>query len=402
MKTTLKNLSLVLGVLTITSVAYGQKKNETSAAVEFKNNYMKAMMMQDAEKAKKALIAAKGFIDLAAAHPDTENSQKTLWYKGEIYANFLFLGMQIQDTAFIMLAGEDALDQSIEAFTKGYPLGKKYKIDITNAVNDKIVKINTFAGMLYQGEQYKEAAELYEIQSRYSSAIESFDSSAIYNASICYERVEDYEKAAKGFEQLAEVNYKGTASAIDASRAYRKAGNLEKAMEIINTARVKNPSDRDLLLELVNANIDAGDAAGAEKALNDAIATDPENKHLHYTIGTIYIDLNEFDKAEKALNKALEIDPSYADAQYQLGAHLVTWAGKLKTDANDLKFGDPNYNKLIKQSDETYARALVPLENYITAFPEDKAVLNILFQIHRSLGNSDKALEYKKRAEGIE
>ena len=56
----------------------------------------------------------------------------------------------------------------------------------------------------------------------------------------------------------------------------------------------------------------------------------------------------------------------------------------------------------MKQSDDTYARALIPLEKYIIAFPNDKAVLNILFQIHRSLGNSDKALEYKKRAEGIE
>ena len=45
---------------------------------------------------------------------------------------------------------------------------------------------------------------------------------------------------------------------------------------------------------------------------------------------------------------------------------------------------------------------MIPLEKYIVAFPDDKAVLNILFQLHRNLGNSEKAIEYKKRAEGIE
>jgi tetratricopeptide (TPR) repeat protein len=186
-----------------------------------------------------------------------------------------------------------------------------------------------------------------------------------------------------------------------ASSAYRKTGNIEKAMEIIADARKDYPTDRDLLLELVNTNIDAGNAAGAEAALNDAIATDPMNKQLHYTIGTIYIDLKENEKAETALNKALELDPDYLNAQYQLGAHLVTWAGNVKTEANQLKFGDPNYNKLILQSDDTYKRALIPLEKYIISNPEDKAVLTILFQLQRNLGNSEKALEYKRRADAL-
>ncbi|MGY8926841.1 MAG: tetratricopeptide repeat protein, partial [Flavobacteriales bacterium] len=152
---------------------------------------------------------------------------------------------------------------------------------------------------------------------------------------------------------------------------------------------------------LVNTNIDAGDAAGAEKALSDAIKNDPNNKRLYYTIGTIYIDLGENQKAEDALTKALEIDSNYANAQYQLGAHLVGWAGDLNTNARKLKLGDPNYDQMIKQSQDAYGRAVSPLENYISNNPEDKAVLNILFQLHRNLGNSEKALEYKKKAEGL-
>jgi tetratricopeptide (TPR) repeat protein len=402
MNMSIKNLSLALGVVALSSVAFGQKNIETSAAVEYKNKYLPALMKQDIEGAKKALRAARGFIDQAAVHPDTENSQKTLWLKGEIYYAYLTVGMMSQDTAFIKEAGEDAIEQSIAAYKKGYPLGKKYKRDIETGVDQKVNQMNGMAGMLYQAEQYAEAAEVYETMVKYNETIEYMDTTSIFNSSLCYEKAEKFEKAAEGYEKLANVGYKGIESAVDASRAYRKAGNLDKAMAIINKAREADPTNRELLLELVNANIEAGDAAGAQKALNDAIATDPENKALHYTIGTIYIDLKENGKAEEALNKALEIDPDYADAQYQLGAHLVTWAGDLKDEANALKFGDPNYNKLIAESEGIYKRAVVPLEKYIGNYPNDKAVLNILFQLHRNLGNSEKAIEYKKRHEGIE
>ena len=402
MKISIKNVSLALGVVALSTVAFGQKKNETSAAVEFKNKYMPALMKQDMEAAKKALRSAKEFVDLAAAHPDTENSQKTLWLKGEIYYNFLTLGTMSQDTSFIKEAGEDVIEQSIAAFKKGYPLGKKMKRDFEESVGKNVAQMDPMANMLYTAEQYEAAAEVYETMVKYNAAIEVLDSNSLYNASICYEKAEKFDKAAEGFEKLANAGYRGTISSVNASRAYRSAGNLEKAKAIISKARETDPTNRELLLELVNTNLDAGDAAGAEQALTDAIATDPKNKVLHYTIGTILIDLKKYEDAEASLNKALEIDPNYQDAQYQLGAHLVTWAGELKLEASDLKFGDPNYNKLIAQSDETYKRALIPLEKYIEANPNDKPVLNILFQVNRNLGNSEKALEYKKRYEGVE
>jgi Tfp pilus assembly protein PilF len=56
---------------------------------------------------------------------------------------------------------------------------------------------------------------------------------------------------------------------------------------------------------------------------------------------------------------------------------------------------------MLQQADDTYKRALVPLEKYIGKNPNDKDVLNILFQLNRSLGNTEKALEYKKRADAI-
>ena len=401
MKNKVAKTSLIAGALIISASTFAQKKNETSAAVEFKTKYQVSMGSGDIDGAKKALIAAKGFIDLAAEHVETKESPKTLYYKGEIYANFLMVGMQTMDTAFMKLGGDDALETAIAAYKKGFDFSDKFDSDIKDAVYQKKAMLDPYANMLYKNNMFKEAGELYLTQADLSSAVSELDSTSIFNGSLCFEKGSEFIKAAEGYEKLAKVGYKGTTTYVLASSAYRKGGNIEKAKAIVAEGRKKHPSDRDLLLELVNTNIDAGDAEGAEAALNEAITKDPNNKQLHYTIGTIYIDLKENEKAEQALNKSLEIDPNYADALYQLGAHLVTWAGDTKTAANQLKFGDPNYNKMLQQSDDTYKRALVPLEKYIGKNPNDKDVLTILFQLNRSLGNTEKALEYKKRADAI-
>ncbi len=400
MKTIIKSSILAIGILSLSSIAFGQKKNETSAAVVY-NKLSPALAKGQMDNAKHLLLEAKEFIDLAAANPDTKNNQKTLFLKGEIYGSFLMVAGASQDSNFFKLGGDDPINTSIEAYKKGFPLGKKYKSDIKNAVTMQVISMSNMGSTMYSSENYKEAAEAFDYQARYSDAIGVLDTSAIFNSALCNENIENYLAAAKGYEKVAKVNFRGTSSAVRASVCYRKAGEIEKAKAIITEARIKNPTDKDLLLELVNTNIEAGDAAGAEKALSDAIATDPNNKQLYYTIGTIYNDLGDNEKAEAALNKALEIDPNYADAQYQLGAILVTWAGDLKTEANQMKLGDPNYDNTLKQSNETYERALVPLEAYIQNYPNDKAVLNILFQINRSIGDSAKALEYKKRADAL-
>ena len=84
--------STVLGsVILISTQIVAQKKNETSAAVAYKNTYSLAMGKNNIEGAKKALLDAKTYVDLAAENSETQNSPKTLWLKGEIYSNlFLF------------------------------------------------------------------------------------------------------------------------------------------------------------------------------------------------------------------------------------------------------------------------------------------------------------------------
>ncbi len=389
--------SLLIGAVLLSSLSFGQKKNETSAAVEFKNKYIPAVKSGDLETAKKSILSAKEFIDLAADHPDTKTSSKTLYYKGEIYFAIFDLGERMNDTDLKAMATTDFIGQSISSFGKANE-DNKWSTDVLDAAYRAQSAYDKKGNAAYSAENFNEAAMMYSLRAQFMQAAGILDSGAVFYSAVCSEKAGDFKSAAMGYYQMAKAGYKEAVSYNLASGAFRKAGDVAKAKEIISEGRKLYPNDRDLLLELVNINIDENNPAGAEQALNEAIASDPKNKQLYYTIGTIYIELKQNDKAEQSLNKALEIDPDYLDAQYQLGAHLVSWGGDLKTEASNLKIGDARYDVLLAQSNDTYKRALIPLEKYIAKNPKDAQVLTILYQLQRALGNSEKAAEYKKRA----
>lgn len=385
------------------AISFGQKANETSAALEyikFKDN-MQMMMLGSGsmEVGQTAIKKAKEYIDLAAENESTKKSPKTLFYKGEIYTGYLMAFGT--DSVLMKEHGEEYLNTGLDSYKQSLAVSTKFKSDIEESINNKKALFGMGINQMYEKGMYKETAEAYELQVRFSDVLGQVDTTSIYNAAICYDKSATYDKAAENYLKLAKMNYKPTQNYLRASAAYRKNKQFTEAKALIEGARKTNPLDKDLLLEMVNMNIEAGDAAGAETALAEAIASDPNNKQLHYTIGTIYIDLKKNDKAETALRKSLEIDPNYQDALYQLGAHLVTWAGEVRGAANQLKFGDKNYDKMVIESDDLYRRALEPLEKYITISPNDKDVLTILSQLHRNLGDMTKSAEYKKRADAI-
>jgi len=396
----LQRLTLIAGALVITSISFGQKKNETSAAVEYLNKYQPAMMKGDMEGAKKALISAKEFIDLAVAHPETQESPKTHYYKGEIYSAAASIAMATGDTVFMFSNfGKDAFEQSIASYSKSYTGSSKYRLDIENSINMKLNQIAPMANSMYEAGKYTEAGSLFYYQYQLAKGKNVQDSLSLYNAAFCLEKGGNLKEAAEAYEELTTIGYKGATSYALAGNLYSKLKEYDKAKAILEAGRTKYGSDKDLLLELVKLNVAQGDAKGAETALNEAIAKDPNNKQLHYIIGTIYTDLGENEKAEAALNKALELDPNYLDAQYNLGAHLVTWGSALKQEANQMELGDPKYNATLQKSDDTFKRALIPLEKYITSEPKDANVLMILYQLNHSLGDEKKSADYKARYE---
>ena len=73
----------------------------------------------------------------------------------------------------------------------------------------------------------------------------------------------------------------------------------------------------------------------------------------------------------------------------------------MKERVRILDYDDPNREALEKKSEELYAQAAVPLEVYVEQDPNNSAVLSVLYQVYYNAGNTEKALEYKKRSEAV-
>lgn len=358
-----KNWFFAAALALATGVAFGQKAVETSAAVEYKTKFLPEFQSGNMEGAKSSLLKAKEYIDVAAVHPDTKESPKTLWLKGDIY--FMLVLFNAMDSVTFANVPDDAVEQAIAAYNKGYTVSNKFDADIEESVNQKAALIDMAAVTSFNEKKYSDAMEAYDMRAQLFTAINKVDSIAIFYAGVSAENNKDFGKAAEYYKKAADIGYK-----------------VPEIYKMVANALIQDKRTQE-----------------ATEYLAKAIEKSPNDKELYYAIGTFYMEAGENQKATDALRKAVEIDPKYWDAQYQLGAHLQSIGAELRNKANALPLNDPNFNKLIAESDEYFKQAVVPLEAYIAGNPNDKQVLLILSQVYRSLKNTEKAAEYKKRAD---
>ena len=369
-------LTAALGIFLISAplVSSAQKKNVTDAAMLMKK-YNPMAIMDPATK--KNVEEAKKFIDLAAVNPETAEDMKMHLYKGQIY--FALVELTSIDAMKGLPVDKDLVQKNSEIATASFKKvledpKKTFKKDAEDFINFRSEMAFNMGIKAYNDKNFEQATQMfvgaYEVQKFLSN---------------------EYKEAYTN-TTLSLNNY------VD---SLLKIKNYDKANEMSELVLESMPTNIDVIITLININLQKGDAVVAEKYLNKGLELDPKNKQLYYVLGTSYIDLKQYEKAETSLNKAIEIDPNYTEAQYQLGAHLFNWANELKYEAGQLDYKDPKGPILEEKSKEVLNRALIVLEKYIEKSPNEKSVLDILYKTHYKLGNTEKAAEYKKRAEAI-
>ena len=341
-------LTAALGIFLISAplVSTAQKKNVTDAAMLMKK-YNPMAIMDPATK--KNVEEAKKFIDLAAVNQETAEDMKMHLYKGQIYY------------ALVELTSVDAM--------KGLPVDKdliKKNSEIATASFKKVVEDpkKTFK---------KDAEDFINFRSEmaFNMGIKAYNDKNFEQATQMFVGAYEVQKFLSNEYKEAYTNT--TLSLNNYVDSLLKVKNYDKANEMSEAVLESMPTNIDVIITLININLQKGDAVVAEK----------------------------YEKAEASLNKAIEIDPNYTEAQYQLGAHLFNWANELKYEAGQLDYKDPKGPILEEKSKEVLNRALIVLEKYIEKSPNEKSVLDILYKTHYKLGNTEKAAEYKKRAEAI-
>ncbi len=397
-----KNLKITIVsclMLVVTTHSYAQNNNVVSAALEYKN-FMPSLMQKDIEGAKKSILEAKRLIDLAMNDATTADDPKANYYNAVI--NF----------GLIALASVDSTDKSLEVYTNDSIE------DVIKNSAEKAYKKRRWEGEMkdffkQQVQQSVMGGQMFFKQRKYKMAYSGF--------LTAYQ----IKKIAKDEEELDAMKTNAIVSARRYIDTLKRTEKSDEAMTFVSRVLEDFPNSEDVAIDGINLALAANDLDKAEEYFQIVVKSTPDNKALYSTMGSMYLqgankentELSKMDpsdgnyqqksekvqrmfaKAEAYLKHAVEIDPDYADANYNLGVLYLSIGEKLKTEASRMDFNNPNYEKVKAESAEMYKKAIDPLEVYIKTDPENAGVLRVLFQVYRNTGNTEKALEYKKRAE---
>lgn len=407
MKTIGMKLFFAAFALMMTTETFAQKKNVQNAAMDY-NSFEKAMENKNMAGAKKAILSAKNNIDLAAANAETAQDVKMFFYKGKIYMGLTALAFSTPDDADLkVFANEVTMNAGLEAWKTCYQMDAKYRDDIKFAVMLQSQMSNSLAADYFGKKDFEMAYSLYSASLKLYDIIgmnakENFGLIS-HNAGLCAEKIEKYDLAFTHYEAAAKSGYEPAICAARAADALMRQDKQDEAMKYIVSASEQYPGDVNIIIAMAEIALKTGQDELAIASLNQAIAKDPSNGIYHWAVGTVYQKLGKTDEAIDAYLKATKLSPMDERPFISLGAIHFNKAVDYLEQANKLKLGDPKFTEFEDLAKAEFSKAAPYLEKVLQIKGDagNKEILMNLFTIYRKLGESEKALEFKKRADAL-
>jgi tetratricopeptide (TPR) repeat protein len=408
----MKKLLIVAVVMLMTTIAFSQKLELSSAAQAYKgaqNMMGQAMQSQDFSKVKGKLLSAKKYIDIAHTKQLASGGLKTkevpkLWhYRSLIYLNYIMMAASEKDVKADAEANEDAYEKVIFESAENC---KKTDLNGTAYWEPLKLKLNLMRwGLASEGvkmfneKKYEDAYGAFTGASKLAEVIEMKDTLSFYNAGLASEKLEKYDEAAMYYQKCADLGYQGALTYVLLSQALNKQKKHEEANAALRIGLEKYPSNLDLIKEQLNGYLLTEQYDKAEESMAKVIAKEPNNAVLHFSIGTIYDNLKRYEDAEKAYDAALAIDPEYFDAIYSKGVSYFNQAvelyGKVETITNVVE-----QDTEIKRAEALMNSAMPILEKAHGMNAEDRNTMTALKQIYGRLDLEDKYMEMKAKLKG--
>lgn len=437
----MKRLTLLLLGVMISGIAFSQNVKVQSAI-----NYLKDLRLKEAKKA----------IDEAAQHEDTKNEPKTWLYKGKIYMQ-IHIVSTMDDAVEVGMARKDverALgtpdkdrrryaeyepgmridyddNDKVKSFTK--PADGEYETladnalmtaydayqkcitldedkEYLNAVKMELLRMGNLtynvAVGAYNEKAYNRAEDYFMKTVKIKKIFGELDTNSIYNAAIAATNGDDYDRAVELYKELIKYNYNNPQIYTSTGQILMNKQDTAQAEEILKLGRKRFPDDYNVLITLTNIYLTRGDVQQSIEMLNLALEKQPDNAELYYNVGVVYDQsskdtmLNDekraelFEEAVKNYKKAIELKKDYFDANYNLGAlffnngvQLLSIANKLPLDAVE------EYEKLKKQAEMEFEKALPYLEKAYSLRPEDQNTLLALKELYTRTKQYEKLKE---------
>ncbi|MBK5284490.1 MAG: tetratricopeptide repeat protein, partial [Bacteroidia bacterium] len=316
--------SILICLVLTTSFSYAQKSNVRAAY-----NYLK---YGEIDKAKKA-------IDEAIIHEQTKNSDMAWYYRGLIYESMY------NDSVFGKL-DNSPLKTTYDSYRKSLDIapGGEFIDDIKARL--KILSLTFLAKGIdeFNDKNYTGALESFESVLKISPE----DTSAIFNAGLAADKLDNNAKAADYYSRLIDMKLYEARKFQLLSNALKAKGDTAKALETIINGRKIFPDDYPLLLLQINIYLPQGKNKDAIELLKEAITKDEKNESLYFALGNTYDNLRAtslnkaaaddyFSLADIAYKKAIELKPDYSDAYFNLGVMHFNRGAEMANTANMLK-----------------------------------------------------------------
>lgn len=364
---------LLVAAIGLTSVAFSQKGNTSSAGIAFKNYWTLKLSGGDIEEQAKELRDAKEFIDKSYVHADTKDDPKTLMYYGKIYVEIPFCAAMSGDEVLSAVDQQKAVEDGFAALKRSKEVDTKgrYEDDVDDYCNFYRQQLSQVGIKMYEEEKWAEASGALIGAGMFGDAMGVSDSIYFFYGGLAATNVDSLEMAEEAFSKTVEWGYQPGSSIYYLSQALQKQGKVEEAEKMIKEQVKRYPGNKDILIEMVNLYIDTDRKEEAVTALNDAIALDPNNVALVYTAGTIYENMEDFENAEKQYLKALELDGTDVNTLSAIGGLYFNKGADVNNAANKLEFGDPKYDSMVAESKDYFKKAVPYLEKATEAKPDN-------------------------------
>ena len=391
-------------LVAITSIALAQSHNITSAAILLQQYHSEKDISVQALKIKEA----KDFIDQAFVNESTSNDPKMWNYRAPIYLQIALKEPSLDEDA--ILKATEAHIKSLQKDEKGRVIVRKWTTeeDILAGLIQCGYKLFNVAIDKYNAKDYTGALKYYnaifdiipldaEDQLKRGNITKE---TILYNSFFASSKMKDNATSKKLLQQLIDINFNEPAIYIHMSNVYLEDKNTDKALEYLALGRDMFEGDQSLINTEINLYIQLGRTSELIAKLGEAIALDSENDLLYFNRGTIYDQEGDFVNAEKDYKASLAINPDAFGTNYNLGALYFNAGVAINNKANDTS-SNKIFEKLKKEAEASFAKALPFLETAYELNGEDKNTLLSLKQLYYLSGDYKKSEEMKKQIEEL-
>lgn len=413
----MKKAIFTLSIALLSTVSVFSQKNELKAAE-------KALKNSDFNAAMAAITTAEGL---------------TSQMDDKLLPKFYFLKGQT-------LAGKKEFKAAYDVFTqlKEYEekIGKKkYSDDVQPLLQNMIQEVSKRAIKLYNDKDFKNATRDFYL----TYVLSPIDTSFLFNAAITANAAKDFDTSLEYYKKLREINYTGIATQYLATNAatgevenlgsksyrdlmvrskaytdpkeevseskvadiitnmalvYQQQGKIEEAIAAFQEARKSKPKDIDLILGEADLYIklDKMDKFGELMIL--AVEQNPTNPVLYYNLGVVNYNSKKYEDARKYYEKAIELKPDYADAYNNIAAVILEKERPIIEEMNKNLSDFDKYDELLEKQKAVKREALPYLEK-ADQIQRTENSTKILMNIYESLGNMEKAKEFRKYWEAL-